>query len=188
MRIQDVLYWAPGIPFAQVDFIKGDIPALIQARIEKVYLEPANLCSSHGQAFAAGVLLVAATDAFAKIAIGGKSKRRAAEVLKTLPSFAEDGLAERFVDEFRNGLVHEARIKKGGQFCLDVGPTVFIDGEILLVNPIGLAAEVEGAVQAFLKELKNDEKRQKEIGSFLNSDYAVDLAFSRQGLTRRKYR
>ncbi len=41
-----------------------------------------------------------------------------------LTSFASDELAARFYDDFRNGLVHEAKIKQGGQFSLELQSTV----------------------------------------------------------------
>ena len=39
-------------------------------------------------------------------------------------SFQGDALAERFYEDFCNGLVHEGRVKNGDQFSLEVDETV----------------------------------------------------------------
>jgi hypothetical protein len=90
------------------------------------YLEPAARCAADRHAFAAGVLLVTCIDALARMRfnnpkVGDRIKRFAREELR---SFSASGLATRFYEDFRNGLVHEARIKNGGQFSLDIGSTV----------------------------------------------------------------
>jgi hypothetical protein len=66
------------------------------------YLEPADACAGSQFAFAAGVVAVSCIDAIARIRFGdGVGSRFEKFVHAELPSFAADGLAARFYDEFR---------------------------------------------------------------------------------------
>jgi hypothetical protein len=105
------------------------------------YVEPAEACADRGQAFASGVMLVSCIDALARVQfsdpkVGDRIKRFAREQLKSFPT---EALATRFYDDFRNGLVHEARIKEGGQFSLEIGGTVEELSGVMLINPARLA-------------------------------------------------
>src|SRR5574341_1198917 len=140
MRLGSILYFAPGIRFDEVDLDGRRLPEQFRLRMAGFYLEPAQACAQRGFAFAAGVLLVSCIDALARLRFDDKVGKRFKEfTTKALPSFSEGDLAERFYDEFRNGLVHEARLKKGAQFSLETEATVQqLDG-LLLVNPKYLA-------------------------------------------------
>jgi hypothetical protein len=64
---------------------------------------------------------------------------------KALRSFPDD-LARRLFDDFRNGLSHEARVKRAGEFSFDSPQTVrFLRGR-LCINPKHLLTEVEEAL------------------------------------------
>jgi hypothetical protein len=66
MRIEDVLFFAPGVPFYAVD---PNSPALISqfcVRIEAYYLSPALELAAREEAFPAGVLLASVVDALAR--------------------------------------------------------------------------------------------------------------------------
>ena len=57
MRIEDRLYFAPNILFADVGFGGAELPDQFRARIGGFYLGPAHTCAQGGQAFAGGALL-----------------------------------------------------------------------------------------------------------------------------------
>jgi hypothetical protein len=68
MRIGDVLYFAPKIRFAELDF--NDVPALVrafQSRVEGFYLDPAARALAAGDGFAGGLVCCAAIELIAKI-------------------------------------------------------------------------------------------------------------------------
>src|SRR5262245_37143228 len=104
------VFFAPGIGFEEVDPNGAEFLRQFEQRIEGFYLAPAVDCIGSDHAFAAGTLLVSCVDALARFKYG-----IAATVHYRFTNFASNelvsfggGLSERFYDEFRNGLVHEA--------------------------------------------------------------------------------
>jgi hypothetical protein len=176
MRIGDLLYFAPGLRFDQVDLDGPALPDQFRQRTEGFYLLPAEDCAAHQHAFAAGVLLVSCIDALARVrfgvGVGERFKRFARYELK---SFAAGDLAERFYLDFRNGLIHEARLKEGGQFSLEVEKTAQeIDG-ILLVNPGLLIDEVRSALAGYVAQLHGESSERAKLADVLRQDHAKDF-------------
>ena len=181
MRIGDLLYFAPGISFDEIDLGGPELPSQFRRRITGFYLDPAEACANLGHVFAAGVLLVSSIDALARIrfgdGVGARFKRFAREELQ---SFQDDGLSERFYDEFRNGLVHEARLKNGAQFSLETGATVAqLDG-LLLINPTYLAREVRTALDSYVALLEQDAGELGKLAATLTQDLADDFRIARE--------
>jgi hypothetical protein len=185
MKIGDILYFAPKIHFGEVDLNGPRLPRQFKRRMAGFYVTPAEQCAQGGHAFAAGVLLVSCIDALARLRFGsGVGQRFKKFAREELQSFPNDDLAERFYDEFRNGLVHEARLKNGAQFSLDRQPTVEqLDG-ILLVNPKHLAAEVRSALDAYVDLLTRDDAERRKLAKALQEDLAVDFSVARAGTER----
>lgn len=115
-------------------------------------------------------------DALARLrhgdAVGERFKRFAREQLK---SFADGDLAERFYLEIRNGLVHEARLKEGGQFSLEIGSTVKMLNGLLLVNPSHLAVEVRSALADYVALLQGKPKKLAKLAETLRQDHHKDF-------------
>ena len=127
MKIGESLYFAPEIKFSDLDLSGKNLPGQLDSRMRAYYLEPAKALAQNGHAFASGLLLVSCIDALSCLQSKPKAsvRRRFCSWIKTgLPSFGSAAIAERFYCEFRNGLVHEARIKKGGQFSLEQSCTM----------------------------------------------------------------
>lgn len=179
MRIGDLLFFAPRIRFDQLDLDGTALPKQLQDRIAGYYLEPAEECCNKGHAFAAGVLLVSCIDAVARLRYGGgvgeRFRRFAGE---ELTSFGTSNLAARLYEEFRNGLVHEGRLKRGGQFSFERRCTVEDVGGVLLINPQHLAAEVREALQGWVTELSADPAARATLATAIKADFAEDLALA----------
>ena len=178
MRVGDILYFAPGIRFRDVDMKGTGLADQYRDRIIGLYVEPAEACAARGQAFAAGVLLVSCVDARARVRfsdprVGDRIKRFARTELKSFPN---DGLAARFYEDFRNGLVHEARIKEGGQFSLEIGSTVEDLGGLMLINPARLAAELRASIHTYAELLNHDGTARQALADALARDHAKDFA------------
>jgi hypothetical protein len=91
-----------------------------------------------------------------------------------LPSF--DGKISRpFYDEFRNGLVHEARIKNGGRFAVDQPTTIDLTVGILSINPTLLADEVTCALSKYLAALKGQSKACQHLIVKLKTEFQYEL-------------
>lgn len=179
MRLGDILYFAPGVRFDEVDLRGPGLPEYFRRRISGFYIEPARHCAELGFAFAAGVLLVSCVDALARLRFGGEVGSRFKRfAIEETNSFSTGALAERFYDEFRNGLVHEARLKNGAQFSLDTSATVQqLDG-LLLVNPLHLAEEVRSALDSYVTLLETDERSREALARRLEEDLAQDFRSS----------
>ena len=91
-------------------------------------------------------------------------------------SFSKGGLATRFYEDFRNGLVHEARIKNGGQFSLEIGSTVEQLRGVLLINPARLGVEVRSAINGYAALLERDAAARQRLARALARDHARDFA------------
>jgi len=125
MNVRDVLYFSPKYKFSDLKW--GNKTSLIIAfrnRVDGFYLEPAKQLNKDKSGFATGVLCITTVDFLARISIGtDRVRERITDWLKTnIVGFRgnlnspKQTLANRFYDEFRNGLVHEGRIKNAGQF------------------------------------------------------------------------
>ena len=168
MRIVDFLYFAPGVKFDEVNLNGYSFPEQFGRRIDGFYIEPAEECVKRGYTFAAGALLVSCVDALARLRFGGPvGKRFRKFVREELHSFRDGQLAERFYEDFRNGLVHECRLKHGGQFSLETRMTVVQASGILIVNPGCLATEVRAALRLYLDTLNRDQGERARLANHL---------------------
>jgi len=178
MKIGELLYFAPGIRFDEVDIDGPALPEQFRQRIESLYILPADECAGRQHAFAAGVLLVSCIDALARLRFGDgvgvreRFKRFAREQLK---SFAAGDLANRFYLAFRNGLVHEARLKEGAQFSLEIGRTVEELNQLLLVNPKLLSIEVRSALDGYVAQLHVEPKELAKLAEALRRNHGKDF-------------
>ena len=114
MKVGDHVYFAPGIRFSDLDLGGPRLPEQYRTRIEGYYLTPANRAVEAGDAFAAGLLALAAVDAMSRLYFGPNRPSRRVKldfptfVRLLLPSFSVPTNAEILYDKYRNGLVHEA--------------------------------------------------------------------------------
>jgi hypothetical protein len=176
MRIGDLLYFGPGLRFDQVDLDGPELPKQFENRMIGFYIEPAEKCARCGYAFAAGVLLVSCIDALARLRFrDGVGRRFRKFVCKELRSFSADSLAQCFYDDFRNGLVHEARLKNGGQFSLETNTTVAEFDGLLLINPACLAQEVRVALHSYVTVLSQDDRARARLALTLRRDHSDDF-------------
>jgi hypothetical protein len=179
MNINDILYFAPDIPFKDVDWQGGKLPDQFRARIEGFYLKPAKCCIESGHAFAAGLLLVSCVDALARLKYRSTDvgKRFKKYLTKELKSFGGD-IPGRVYDSIRNGLVHEARLKNGAQFTLSslINETVTVSANILLINPQHMFTEVQASLDAYIALLKENEHESHLLSAFLMRDLEIDIS------------
>jgi hypothetical protein len=178
MRIEDVLFFAPEIPFFKVD---PSNPALISqfcARIEGYYLSPALELAERDEAFPAGVLLASVVDALARYdpRCTNPDTRYTDWLVRELPSFTDFRNAKRFYDDFRCGLVHEARIKNGCEFSAAFGETVHLEDGAMVVDPRSFHAEVVAAVTKFSEHLRADAQAFTKFAGRIQADFQREFA------------
>jgi hypothetical protein len=185
MRVEDKLYFAPGIWFSDVDLDGPHLPDQFRQRVDGFYIKPAEECTQCvNHAFAAGVLLVTCIDALARLRFPTISDRQSGKrfkefVRKELPSFSDDKLADRFYRELRNGLVHQGTLNEGAQFSLDFDETVRQCDGILIVNPKCLAKEVSSALDSYVRLLQEKETERQRLAGKLKEDHTKDFQAAR---------
>lgn len=176
MRIENQLYFAPNILFADVDFGGPGLPEQFRARMIGFYLNPAHACAQSGHAFAAGALVLLCVDALARLQTGERVVGRRFKTFARhyLASFASESRADCLYDHFRNGLVHEGRIKSGSQFSLDTTETITNINGIMLVNPVLLANEVGIALDRYIDVLHADARVFRGFAAAVGRDHDDD--------------
>lgn len=185
MRIGDILYFAPGIRFDDVELDGARLPGQFRQRVVGFYIVPSEECAVGGHAFAAGALLVSCIDALARLRFGDRVGERFRKfVAEELKGFSGAGIAQQFYDEIRNGLVHEGRLKNGAQFSFEIAETAETLDGILVVNPKHLAAEVRSALDCYVVFLQCDERELTKLAGTLKQDLSEDFRVARSSRIR----
>lgn len=174
MRFSDGLYFAPNVRFADVHVGFEKLPQLWSLRINGFYLEPARACILAQHGFAAGLLCVGAIDAMARVECApstGVAQRFIRFAMNELPSFSREAAATALYQHFRNGLVHEARLKLASEFSLDAPDTFAKTGETFVVNPSRLVEEVAEALSLVIQRAGFTES----LTELIRVDFAREL-------------
>jgi len=157
-------------------------------RIEDLYLTPARLLceklneqynerNKAGYSFALGLICLCTIDALARYKYcGARTGSRFKKWLIKYIGIEEDD-ANCLYNKFRNGLVHEARIKGGCFLCEGEQSAQLLqrEGEYVEVDPVILWKKVCKGFEKYIEELRKDnEKRQKLIDK-LKEDFNAEL-------------
>ena len=177
MRVADVLYFSPRFKYSDLDL--DDTKKLVEAlrdRLMGFYLSPASRLLEAGDAFAAGLLCCTAID-FVALCSGDEHPEM--WLRKNIPEFdGDEDLAGKFWKRFRNGLVHEGRIKAFGQFSLDFPNLLNVVGPVLIVNPRLLLKAVQESCLSFFENL--DENRCAHLVKRLQRYFRAEIAAAKK--------
>lgn len=169
----NTVYFAPAIPFADVNFEVPAVADQLQARLEGWYLRPAEECMERSQLFAATTLLLSGVEFWARLH-GSDS----VSLVKRLPSF--QSVATELWDRFRCGLAHEGRIKAGD--CVSIEASAPSGEGRIVVDPRLL-------LNAFRQRVRDDVDaircNPKLVSTTLKRWFAKDFELAgRQGRAR----
>ncbi len=90
-----------------------------------------------------------------------------------------DYYANRFYFEFRNGLVHEGRIKNGAQFSYEYTKLVTMLKGSMVVNPDILLIKISKSFEDYISKVKMDDTEFKKLEDYLkNFDKELEYAGS----------
>lgn len=186
MRKGDAVYFAPDYTFSQLLDTTDPIEIIgaYKDRISGFYLETAkSLMKSKAPstAFAAGIMCFAAIDAIARTELGlDKSGLRVKTWLhENLPDFKnlDDWGLRRVYDEFRCGLMHEARIKNGGQFTYEIKKAIEIKADLITINPERLLQQIETAFNRLITEVSKNKNDAEDFRDLIIEDFKIDIQF-----------
>lgn len=206
MKVENKIYFAPGIEFKTVDW--DDYHALVEhfiARVYAYYITPAKKMSEWlenaghdpsvllGIAFGSGVICCTTIDFLARIELNTNAvgirytqwlKKYIPEMNNSDPDNDQQTIAERFYGEFRNGLIHEGRVKNAGQFSLDPDPfyppsqvVSFVD-HAMVVHPFNLLYTIEAGLHRLCIELHSDPDRLAQFAVSIKNTYQTDIDYS----------
>jgi hypothetical protein len=174
MRIEGDIYFNPNTKWSKINTDQiDDLINQYHERIKGYYLFPVHQLFSncdhiHCNGFAAGVLLLSAIDAvgtFQTKRNGFKNKFiefiKNDDVFINLEEPEKKRISEFMSDEFRNGLIHNGRIKNACEFSFESQNLFYLTERTLVVNPIELFQCVQRNSSKFFDELKTDEAGKK---------------------------
>lgn len=177
MRINDFLYFSPNYKFEDIDL--NDKELLIDAfedRVKGFYLEPASILNAQKKAFATGILCVTLIDSLSRLHENQNNvgDRMAIWLINNIPEFNKD-LAKNFYKNFRNGLVHEGRIKNGCQFSCETNRLVHQEEEIVVINVDLLLKRIYYVFDLYITQLRNDHDKFRVLKKQIEGDFSKDL-------------
>ena len=188
MIIGDYLYFSPEFKFKDIDFDNRlHIITAFTARVEGFYLNAASYLIDQNQYFTAGLICIATIDLLAKMSLNSRGNARIVEWLEiNIPVFRkkDDGgfystLAERFCKEYRNGLVHECRVKNGGQFAEQFDCTLKIINNVMIINPSYLVKDIHKSLIIYTDKLHKNDAIYHRFKRRLKNDYQKDVEFAK---------
>jgi hypothetical protein len=180
LRIKDNIYFSPSYKFKDIDW--SDDAQLIDAFKDRVfgfYLNPAETLNLKKEGFATGLLCIATIDFLARISLdeGKEPKERIKEwISENITGFKNNSKSQQiFWKFFRNGLVHEGRIKNGGQFTYEILGTVYLEKEVMLINPENLLKEIKISFGNYLKILKCNKEEFNKFKDQVKADFKQEI-------------
>ena len=193
------LYYSPSCKFEDLKKVidngdKDKIIIMFKERVKKLYLKPARLLIEHakedrnmGFVFSAGLICVSVIDFLGRFYTGCPEGDVGSRFICWLLSYMRppfDGyLANRFYKDFRNGLVHECRIKNGGEFSLSIDNLFVLkrvdNRKYLVVNPEALLEKIKDGFNKYLEDLRKNNILSEELINCLKKDFESD--FSKNG-------
>ncbi|MBE0540819.1 MAG: hypothetical protein IH623_05480 [Verrucomicrobia bacterium] len=175
-RIAEKLYFAPDVRFADLDLRGNRLPTQFQQRISGFYLNPAIRLAKERHDFASGILAVCAIDALALFMTGSNGNVRiTAFCRKHIPDLAAERDAGMFCEHFRNGLLHEARVKSGSEFSLDIETIAVIQVGYLVVNPLLLLERVDEVLKEYVDFLYHNPQAKNGLAKKLKQTFRFEL-------------
>lgn len=189
MRIGEILYFSPRYRFVDLSWNNREqLVNAFQDRVQHFYLEAIDTLNQCRRAFAAGLICVSTIDFLARIEFGMNAVPDRIEkwLTKNITPFGEPDpqrpsrtLARRFNDEFRNGLVHEGRIKNAGQFCYDYDDIFRTETPVIIVNPLSLGQALSLAFTRYVRLVREDEFSFQGLRCALIRDFQEDFEIAR---------
>jgi len=181
-KINEKLLFAPNCKFKQLRtyIISDSRNKIIEAfkdRVNGFYLNQAKKLNEHWDSFIQGAICVICIDFLARIEYN--SNRTEERIVNWLTTYINDSfderLAKRFYKEFRNGLVHEGRIKNGSYFSNDSEKLVNEINDFMGINSQKLIDAISESFNRYIEKLRTDEIEFLNLRRFIIRDFKKEL-------------
>ncbi len=188
MKIGKQLHFSENYSYLDIKWDeKKDLIEKFKDRVETFYISPAEQLNIARKGFAAGVLCITMIDCLAKIFYHERNKFKKwlkdniDEFRKKDPDSSRTRtLADRFYEEFRDGLIHEGRIKAAGQFSYDLQDIVKADDRVMEVNPDKLLLAIKNFFYNYLTQIREDESKFYQFSNYLKNDFIKERELARR--------
>ena len=190
MRVGDILLFSPKYKFSVLNW--DDKKILVDAfkdRVKGFYIDPAEKLNDDENVFAAGVLCVTTIDFLARITMGSDNPGERIErwLKKCITKFNQNDpndrsrtIARRFYKEFRNGLVHEGRIKSCGQFSDNFSELIHMEDTIMVINPVLLLEAIKTSFETYMDNVENNTSLFHQFRCALIRDFGDDVEWAKR--------
>jgi len=162
MDINNEIHFSPSILSSDLERICDDeLLAGYKDRLMEWYISAAELLNSTGHGFGAGVILLTLIDCLAKVFVDenslvGTRFKQFVEFHMNLPR----PLANILYDNFRNGLVHEGRIKGNFSFSYRIGSICCKYGSTTAINPEILCKSLKSVTEELFAQITPDKRTE----------------------------
>jgi len=182
MRIDDIIYFSENYKTSYLNL--NDANHLLNAltdRVESYYFNPAEKLDGEFEAFARGVLVLTAIDFIGRYLIGGSNSFRIKEFCKGLASIKVnkqanlDWIVKVINDDYRNGLIHDGRIKNLGQFSYDFDKLIELDPAYSMINPEILLNETRDRFYELVKQTESSRERLDQLKDRITTDFKPEI-------------
>lgn len=162
MRVEDILYFSPSYKTPYLDLENGEelLLAFIE-RVEEFYFKPAEKLNNEFEAFSKGVITLTAIDFIGDYFIRTSNSDRIKKFCSGLKSIKDlekneiISLTEIINEDYRNGLIHEGRIKNMGQFFYGINELIVLGNGNTMINPTVLLNETRDRFYEYIEIIKN---------------------------------
>lgn len=190
MRVGDILYFSPNYKFSVLNW--DDKKILVDAfkdRVKGFYIEPVEKLNDNKNGFAAVVLCVTTIDFLARITIrantvGDRIERWLRKYITEFNQMDSNNRsrtrAQRFYEEFRNGLVHEGRIKNCGQFSNNFSELIHMEDKIMVINSVLLLEAIKTSFETYMDNVENDTSLFHQFRCALIRDFGDDVEWAKE--------
>jgi len=188
MKIGKILYFSPNYKFWDLKWDeKENLIDAFKDRVKGFYIQPAEKLNKDKKGFAAGVLCITTIDFLTKIDYKERNKIKnwlkdnINDFKKPDPNYSgRRSLADRFYNEFRDGLIHEGRIKSGGQFSYDYQELIKLEDKVMIVNPDILLLEINNFFNKFIIKINRDDTTFYQFRDSLRNDFIKEIELSKK--------
>ena len=195
------LYFSPKYTFEEVKTLieRDERNELIEAfkdRVYGFYLNPAKklnemvLKNKDNIEYSFSIILIcsAVVDFLALFQSGVEnSKERSKKWLENnIHEFKSNPeLASKFYSWFRCGLVHEGRIKSGGQSSYEFGGLIYLEeGKYIKINPDNLLKEIEKAFESYINTLYENDEEFERFKALLYKKFVEEFRYVKRRKTK----
>lgn len=196
-NVEGELYFSPNHTFEKIKrFLKqNNREGLIEAfkdRVYGFYLGPARELNEiakkaledrdkkFGFSFSVGLICVATIDFIALFStrVEDSKFRFVIWLIDNIDEFKDNPkLAVDFYNWYRNGLVHEGRIKEAGQFSYECNRLISVENGIIKINPDKLLEEIERAIEKYIETLRQNNEEFEHFKERLDKKFRKEFGY-----------